>query len=75
VPIERWMMNAEFLDGLALWRILPAPLMIFGYFGAGVLGAVAITAAMFAPAFEFTLVRTSSSAHRRAAGGESEDSS
>ena len=54
------MTNAEFLDGLALSGILPAPLIIFatfvGYVGGGFIGATVITVAIFAPAFAFTLV-------------------
>ena len=54
------MTNAEFLDGLALSGILPAPLIIFatfiGYFAGGLAGAVVITIAIFAPAFGFTLI-------------------
>ena len=60
VEVGRWMTNAQFLDGLALSGLLPAPLIIFstfvGYVGGGLLGAVVITAAIFAPAFAFTLV-------------------
>jgi chromate transporter len=55
-----WMMDAQFLDGLALSGILPAPLIIFstfvGYFGGGPLGAVAMTVGIFLPAFSFSLV-------------------
>lgn len=55
-----WMTNAQFLDGLALSGILPAPLIIFstfvGYLGGGALGALALTAGVFLPAFAFTLV-------------------
>ncbi len=55
-----WMTNAQFLDGLALSGILPAPLIIFatfvGYLGGGALGALLLTAVIFAPAFAFTLV-------------------
>lgn len=55
-----WMTNAEFLDGLALSGILPAPLIIFatfvGFLGGGAAGAIALTAGIFAPAFAFTLV-------------------
>ncbi len=55
-----WMTNQQFLDGLALSSILPAPLIIFstflGYLGAGPLGAMAITAGIFLPAFLFTLL-------------------
>lgn len=55
-----WMTNAQFLDGLALSGILPAPLIIFstfvGYLGGGPWGALAITAGVFLPAFAFTLI-------------------
>jgi len=44
----------------ALSGILPAPLIIFstfvGFFGAGPLGALAMTVAIFLPAFAFTFV-------------------
>jgi chromate transporter len=60
VEVGRWMTNAQFLDGLALSGLLPAPLIIFstfvGYIGGGLLGAVIITIAVFAPAFAFTMV-------------------
>ncbi len=55
-----WMSNGQFLDGLALSGLLPAPLVIFatfvGYLGGGPWGAVAMTAGMFLPAFAFTLL-------------------
>ena len=55
-----WMSNAQFLDGLALGGVLPAPLIIFstfvGYLGGGPWGAVAKTAGVFLPAFGFTLL-------------------
>jgi chromate transporter len=55
-----WMTNAQFLDGLALGGLLPAPLIIFstfvGYLGAGPLGGLAMTVGIFLPAFAFTLV-------------------
>lgn len=60
VIVGAWMTNAQFLDGLALSGILPAPLVIFGtfvgYFGGGLAGALAVTAGIFLPAFAFTLV-------------------
>jgi len=60
VEIGRWMTNNQFLDGLALSGILPAPLIIFstfvGYIGGGALGALALTIGIFAPAFSFTLI-------------------
>jgi chromate transporter len=55
-----FMTNEQFLDGLALSGILPAPLIIFstfvGYLGGGGLGALALTAGVFLPAFSFTLI-------------------
>lgn len=55
-----WVTQAEFIDAIALSGILPAPLIIFstmlGYLGAGLLGAVVITVAIFLPAFAFTLI-------------------
>ena len=55
-----WMTNQQFLDGLALSSILPAPLIIFstfiGYLGHGLPGAIMITVGIFLPAFGFTLI-------------------
>lgn len=60
VTVGGWMTNAQFLDGLALGGILPAPLIIFstfvGYLGHGPLGALVITLGVFGPAFAFTLL-------------------
>jgi chromate transporter len=60
VEVGGWMTNAQFLDGLALSGILPAPLVIFvtfvGYLGGGFTGALAMTVGMFLPAFAFTLM-------------------
>lgn len=60
VELGRWMTNAQFLDGLALSGLLPAPLIIFstfvGYIGGGLAGAILITLAIFAPAFAFTMI-------------------
>src|SRR4030095_6094905 len=60
VEVGRWMTNAQFLDGLALSGLLPAPLIIFstfvGYIGGGPLGALVLTVGIFAPAFAFTLI-------------------
>jgi chromate transporter len=60
VVSEGWMTNREFLDGLALSGILPAPLIIFstfvGYVAGGPLGSVAMTFGIFLPAFGFTLL-------------------
>ncbi|WP_084439283.1 chromate efflux transporter [Sphingobium sp. TCM1] len=55
-----WMTDAQFLDGLGLSGILPAPLVIFatfvGFVSGGLAGALAITAGMFLPAFAFSLL-------------------
>jgi chromate transporter len=57
---DGWMTPGQFLDGLALSGVIPAPLVIFatfvGYAGGGPLGAVAMTAGIFLPAFAITLV-------------------
>jgi chromate transporter len=54
------MTEAQFLDGLALSSVLPAPFIIFatfvGYLGGGPLGALGLTAGIFLPAFGFTLI-------------------
>lgn len=56
----RWMTDAQFLDGLALSSVLPAPFIIFstfvGYVGGGFPGAAVVTAGVFLPAFAFTLL-------------------
>ncbi len=55
-----WLTDAQFLDGVALANVIPAPLVIFatfaGYVVGGPWGAVAITAGMFLPAFAFSLI-------------------
>ena len=60
VEVGGWMTNSQFLDGLALSGLLPAPLIIFstfvGYIGGGLLGAITITVAIFTPAFAFTMI-------------------
>jgi chromate transporter len=54
-----WMTNQQFLDGLALSGMLPAPLIIFatfvGYLGGGLSGAIMLTIGIFLPAFAITL--------------------
>lgn len=60
--VERgaWMSERDFLDGVALSGILPAPLIIFstfvGYFGGGPPGALAMTIGVFLPAFLFSIL-------------------
>ena len=55
-----WMTNSQFLDGLALSSLLPAPLIIFatfvGYLGGGAAGAIVLTIGIFLPAFAFSLL-------------------
>jgi len=55
-----WLTDSQFLDGLALSGIIPAPLIIFatfvGYIAGGPAGALAMTAGIFLPAFAFTLL-------------------
>ena len=55
-----WISDATFLDGIAIAGLLPAPLVIFatfvGYVAGGLVGALAITAGMFLPAFAFSLI-------------------
>ncbi len=55
-----WMSDAQFLDGVAIAGVLPAPLVIFatfaGWASGGLAGALAITAGIFLPAFAFSLL-------------------
>lgn len=55
-----WLSDSQFLDGIALAGVLPAPLVIFatfaGFVAGGLPGALAITAGMFLPAFGFSLI-------------------
>ncbi len=50
-----WLTESQFVDGLALGGILPAPLIIFstfvGYLAGGLAGALAMTVGIFLPAF------------------------
>lgn len=56
----RWMTQSDFLHGVALAGVLPAPLIIFstfvGYAGGGPWGAIAMTLGVFLPAFAFPLL-------------------
>lgn len=55
-----WISDGQFLDGLALSGIIPAPLIIFatfvGYQAGGLAGALVMTAGVFLPAFAFSLL-------------------
>jgi chromate transporter len=54
---QGWLTNAQFVDGLAMSGVLPAPLIIFstfvGYIAGGLVGALIITLGIFIPAFVF----------------------
>lgn len=59
VDSQGWLTNAEFLDGIALGGILPAPMIIFstfvGYLTSGLAGSLAMTLGIFLPAFVFPI--------------------
>jgi chromate transporter len=59
VESQGWLTNAEFLDGIALGGILPAPMIIFstfvGYLAGGLAGGLAMTVGIFLPAFVFPI--------------------
>jgi chromate transporter len=59
VDVHGWLTQDEFLDGIALGGILPAPLIIFstfvGYVAGGFWGALAMTVGIFLPAFVFPI--------------------
>jgi chromate transporter len=56
---HHWLSESQFVDGLAIGGILPAPLIIFatfvGYLAGGLVGALLITLAIFIPAFCFPI--------------------
>lgn len=55
-----WIGEQQFLDGLALSGVIPAPLIIFatfvGYQAGGLAGGLAMTAGIFLPAFAFSML-------------------
>jgi chromate transporter len=55
-----WVTPQQFVDGIALGGVIPAPLVIFsaflGFLGGSWLGALVMTVAIFLPAFSFTLL-------------------
>lgn len=59
VASHHWLTSSEFVDGLALSGILPAPLIIFstfvGYLAGGLGGGLAMTVGIFLPAFVFPI--------------------
>ena len=60
VVVGQWLTDSQFLDGIAIGGILPAPPIIFGtfvgYLGNGLVGALLMTLGIFAPAFAFSLI-------------------
>ena len=59
VADHHWLTESQFVDGLAIGGILPAPLIIFstfvGYLAGGLGGALAMTLGIFLPAFLFPI--------------------
>jgi chromate transporter len=59
VDVHHWLTDSQFVDGLAMSGILPAPLIIFstfvGYIAGGLTGALVITLGIFLPAFVFPI--------------------
>jgi len=59
VVSHHWLTSSQFVDGLAIGGILPAPLIIFstfvGYVAGGIAGALAMTVGIFLPAFLFPI--------------------
>jgi chromate transporter len=55
VENKGWLSESQFVDGLAMGGVLPAPLIIFstfvGYMAGGLAGGVAMTIGVFLPAF------------------------
>jgi chromate transporter len=56
---RHWLSDGEFVDGLAMSGVLPAPLIIFstfvGYIAGGFGGGLAMTVGIFLPAFVFPI--------------------
>src|SRR5215204_5931515 len=56
---HHWLSSSQFVDGLAMGGILPAPLIIFstfvGYIAGGLGGALVMTLGIFLPAFVFPI--------------------
>jgi chromate transporter len=59
VDSHHWLTDSQFVDGLALGGVLPAPLIIFstfvGYLAGGFGGSFAMTVGIFIPAFVFPI--------------------
>jgi chromate transporter len=59
VDAHHWLTDSQFVDGLAMSGVLPAPLIIFstfvGYLAGGLTGALVMTLGIFLPAFVFPI--------------------
>jgi chromate transporter len=59
VDRQHWLTDSQFVDGLAMSGVLPAPLIIFstfvGYIAGGLGGGLAMTLGIFLPAFVFPI--------------------
>jgi chromate transporter len=59
VDAHGWLTQDQFVDGLALTGVLPAPLIIFstfvGYIAGGMAGGLTMTLGIFLPAFAFPI--------------------
>ena len=59
VGVHHWLTDSQFVDGLAMSGVLPAPLIIFstfvGYVAGGLTGALVMTLGIFLPAFVFPI--------------------
>ena len=59
VDVHHWLTDSQFVDGLAMGGVLPAPLIIFstfvGYVAGGLTGALVMTLGIFLPAFVFPI--------------------
>jgi chromate transporter len=59
VSVHHWLTDSQFVDGLAIGGVLPAPLIIFstfvGYVAGGLAGGLAMTFGIFLPAFVFPI--------------------
>jgi chromate transporter len=59
VDHHHWLTDSQFVDGLAIGGVLPAPLIIFstfvGYLAGGLSGALLMTLGIFIPAFVFPI--------------------
>jgi chromate transporter len=57
---QGWLTDSQFVDGLAMSGVLPAPLIIFstfvGYVAGGLAGGLAMTVGIFLPAFAFPIL-------------------